>query len=133
MIPLRMMKRHISKHSYRIGRYSKERWYMWPIMNPWKHLSLVFVFVPNTDCELVMINRLFLMTYDQRWGWEEGLVKLTDTGYDCERVKQIGPCGNSTCNLILINCIRKQTPLSRSKLTKQFSSKCDSGLVGITV
>lgn len=37
----------------------------------------MFIFFPNTGCKLVMINQVFLMTYDQWQVWEGGLVKVT--------------------------------------------------------
>lgn len=123
-IPLKMMKRHILKHMHSPRWYSKGRWYMWLIMNPWKHLFIFFsqYWLWIGDHHSTVSNDLRSMV---------GLGRRVGQGHRCrlllrKTVKLIGPCGNWTCNLRFINFTSKQTSLSGPKVTKQFSSKCDS-------
>lgn len=74
-----MTKRPISKQVYRPGWHSKGKCYG-PSSIPEEYLTLVFIHFSSTDCELVIINHLFLMTCDQWQAWEGGLVKVTGVG-----------------------------------------------------
>lgn len=106
----------------------------------------------NDTCDPLWIPENTCLYFSHNWLWTGdhhstvsndlrsmvALERRAGQGHRCrlllwKTVKLIGPYGNRTCNLRFINFTGKQTFLCTLKVSKLFSSKCDSCMDGTGV